>query len=265
MFAKTNFVRKSVYILYLHTQEMGQNSSRVRPESVAPEFLSWRRTEVKISPPKVGENWSLPIASFYHMFVRAKWGNVRTSRSLWPDWLEFDGSKGAESIQDVLVSHRWPRFDIKVLIFWSADRYRFCSFGFVVPSQIARKFGKSEPKAPISWDKYFNTSASKYTCESTNSGWVIWTTFQALKIYCTWRTWCKRRFWNIHFLHFGENDKILWGRKIGSFDPVIKNSSATDSRWPQIYIFTHSNATYPFRKVCSERTLLVYGQTNIRY
>ena len=34
-------------------------SSRGRPDSVAPEFLSWRRTEVKISPPKVPENWEL--------------------------------------------------------------------------------------------------------------------------------------------------------------------------------------------------------------
>ena len=30
------------------------------------------------------------------------------------DWLEFDGSEGAESVQDVRVRHRWTRFDIKV-------------------------------------------------------------------------------------------------------------------------------------------------------
>jgi hypothetical protein len=37
-------------------------------------------------------------------------------------------------------------------MFGSAAPYRFYSFGFVVPSQIARKSGKLEPKNPISYD-----------------------------------------------------------------------------------------------------------------
>jgi hypothetical protein len=126
----------------------------------------------------------------------------------------------------------------------------------VVPSQIARKFGKLEPKARINYDKYLNTSASKYARESTNLGWVIWTTFQALEMYCTGCTWWERRFWNSHFPHFWEIDQIWRGHKIGSFDPVITNSSATDSRWPQLYDCIRSNATYPFRKACSEQTSL---------
>ena len=42
---------------------------------------------------------------------------------------------------------------------------------------------------------------------------------------------------------------------------MIKNSSAADSRWPRLYVCTHSNATDILRKACSERTLLlvVYG------
>ena len=57
MFEKMTFVLKCV-----HSQEMGHdgdNGSTSRPESVAPEILSWRRTEVKLSPPKVAENWKL--------------------------------------------------------------------------------------------------------------------------------------------------------------------------------------------------------------
>jgi hypothetical protein len=38
--------------------EMGHNGSRGRHESVAPEILE-ERTEVKISPPKITENWRL--------------------------------------------------------------------------------------------------------------------------------------------------------------------------------------------------------------
>jgi hypothetical protein len=78
-------------------------------------------------------------------------------------------------------------------------------------------------------------------------------------------SWCERRFWNSHFPHFGEIDQIWRGLKIGSFDPVITNSSATDSRWPQLYICKHSNATYPLHKACSERTSLFYGQTNMKW
>ena len=52
MFAKTTFILKGGCILYLDTQEMGHNGSRGPPESVAPEFLSWRRTEMKLPPPK---------------------------------------------------------------------------------------------------------------------------------------------------------------------------------------------------------------------
>ena len=62
MFAKTTFILKGGCILYLDTQEMGHNGSRGPPESVAPEFLSWRRTEMKLPPPKVGENWNLAIS-----------------------------------------------------------------------------------------------------------------------------------------------------------------------------------------------------------
>ena len=103
MFAKTISVLKCVWILYLHKQEMGHNGSRGRPQSVAPEFLSWRRTEVKISPPKVAEISSFPIPHF----MRCSFGwNEATFVNVRPDWLEFDGSEDAESIQDVLVSHR---------------------------------------------------------------------------------------------------------------------------------------------------------------
>ena len=59
MFAKTMFVLKDGRILHLHTPEMSHDASRGRPESIAPEFLSWRRTEVKLSPPKVAESWKL--------------------------------------------------------------------------------------------------------------------------------------------------------------------------------------------------------------
>ena len=59
MLAKTTIVLTDVGILHLHTQEMGHNGSRGRPESVALEFLSWRRTEVGKSPPKVTEKWKL--------------------------------------------------------------------------------------------------------------------------------------------------------------------------------------------------------------
>jgi hypothetical protein len=144
MFEKMMFVLKCVWKLYLHRQEMGHNCSRGRPESVAPEFSSWRRTEVKISPPKATENRKPTVSSFHDMFVL---GNEATFVPVWPDWLEFDGSEGAESIQDVLVSHRKPRFAIKVWMFWSAAPYRFCSFGFVVPT---RKSAKLEPKVAVS-------------------------------------------------------------------------------------------------------------------
>ena len=69
-------------------------------------------------------------------------------------------------------------------------------------------------------------------------------------------TWFERRCWNSHFSHFWEIDQIWRGHKIGSFDPVITNLSATDARWPQLYVFSHSDATNPLRKACSERTSL---------
>ena len=69
-------------------------------------------------------------------------------------------------------------------------------------------------------------------------------------------TWSERRCWNSHFSQFWEIDQIWRGHKIGSFDPVITNSSATDARWPQLYVFSHSDATNPLRKACSERTSL---------
>jgi hypothetical protein len=53
------FVLKGVQILHLHRHEMGHNCSRGRPEAVAPEFLSWRRTQVELPPPKVAEDWEL--------------------------------------------------------------------------------------------------------------------------------------------------------------------------------------------------------------
>ena len=53
---------------------MGHNGtwhcSRGRPESVAHEILSWRRTEVKLPPPKVAENLQLAV-SFFHGFFRS--------------------------------------------------------------------------------------------------------------------------------------------------------------------------------------------------
>jgi hypothetical protein len=67
MFEKMTFVLKCV-----HSQEMGHdgdNGSSGRPESVAPEILSWRRTEVKLSPPKVAENSKLAVSSFHYTFV----------------------------------------------------------------------------------------------------------------------------------------------------------------------------------------------------
>jgi hypothetical protein len=49
----------------------------------------------------------------------------------------------------------------------------------------------------------------------------------------------------------------LAGPETWQIDPVIKNSRATDSHCPQLYVCTHSNATYLLRKACSERTLLL--------
>ena len=59
-----------------HSQNT-DSGSRGRPESVlvAHEFLSWRRTEVKLSPPKVAENGQLAVSSFHDMFV---WRNEAT-------------------------------------------------------------------------------------------------------------------------------------------------------------------------------------------
>ncbi len=54
MFEKMTFVLKCV-----HSQEMGHdgdNGSTGRPAPIAPEISSWRRTKVKLSPPKVAEN-----------------------------------------------------------------------------------------------------------------------------------------------------------------------------------------------------------------
>ena len=72
MFAETTFVLKDVRILHPRTQEMCHNASTGRPEPIAPEFLSWRRTEVKQSPPKVAENWKLAVSAFHEMSVLAK-------------------------------------------------------------------------------------------------------------------------------------------------------------------------------------------------
>jgi hypothetical protein len=73
MFAKMTFVLKCVRILHLHMQEMGGNGSKGRPKSVTPDFLSWRRTEVrlsmKLSPPKVAENWKVARGLVFQMFV----------------------------------------------------------------------------------------------------------------------------------------------------------------------------------------------------
>ena len=72
MFEKKTFVLKDVQILDLHTQEMANNGSRGQPESIAPEVLSWRQTEVKISPPKVAENCQLTRAL---LFINIRSGN----------------------------------------------------------------------------------------------------------------------------------------------------------------------------------------------
>jgi hypothetical protein len=90
-----------------------------------------------------------------------------------------------------------------------------------------------------------------------NSGGFIWNTFQAFKMYYTWCTWCESCFWNIYFPQFRESDQIWRGHKIVSFDPVITNSSATDSPWPWLYVCIHFNATCPRRKARSKRTLLL--------
>jgi hypothetical protein len=45
---------------------------------------------------------SLPVFSFLEMFVLE---NEAMFVPVWPEWLEFDGSEGAESIEDVHVSH----------------------------------------------------------------------------------------------------------------------------------------------------------------
>ena len=105
MFAKLMFVLSCVQILHIHSyrQEMGHNGSRGGPESVAPEFLSWTRTEVELSPPKVAVNGKSLFPPFMTCSFRQ---NEATFVAVWPDWLEFDGSEGVESIQDVLVSQR---------------------------------------------------------------------------------------------------------------------------------------------------------------
>jgi hypothetical protein len=46
-------------------------------------------------------------AEFGVILVISFWRNEATFVPVWPDWLEFDGSEGVESIQDVLVSHRY--------------------------------------------------------------------------------------------------------------------------------------------------------------
>ena len=56
---------------------------------------------MKISPPKVSEKWNVARGLVFQMFVL---GNEATFVPVLPDWLEFDGSEGAESIQGVLVS-----------------------------------------------------------------------------------------------------------------------------------------------------------------
>jgi hypothetical protein len=82
------------------------DGSRGHPESVAPEFVGRSQLKVKISPPEVGEIWRSVGAEFGVILVISFWRNEATFVPVWPDWLEFDGSEGAESIQDVLVSHR---------------------------------------------------------------------------------------------------------------------------------------------------------------
>ena len=82
------------------------DGSRGHPESVAPEFVGRSQLKVKISPPEVGEIWRSVGAEFGVILVISFWRNEATFVPVWPDWLEFDGSEGAESILDVLVSHR---------------------------------------------------------------------------------------------------------------------------------------------------------------
>jgi hypothetical protein len=172
-----------------------------------------------------------------------------------PDWLVFDCSECAESIQDVIVSHSKLIAGLGVTKNFE-NFYLRLHIGFAVLVSWCRS----------NWSKIqeVGTKSPHKLGESTNSGRVIWNTFQALKIHCTWCTWCERRLWNSLSRIF-RFDQIWRGHEIGSFDPVIKNSSATNSRWPQIYVCTHSNAAYLFHKACSERTLVVYGQMNMRY
>ena len=54
-----------------------------------------------LSPPKVTENWKVAHGLVFQMFVL---GNEATFVPVRPDWLEFDGSECAESIQDALVT-----------------------------------------------------------------------------------------------------------------------------------------------------------------
>ena len=103
MFAKTTFVRTRVWILHLHTQEMGHNSSRGRPESVDPSFCPRDEQKWKNPLPELPKIGSLHVSFFHKMFVL---GNEATFVPVWPDWLDFDGSEGAESIHGALVSHR---------------------------------------------------------------------------------------------------------------------------------------------------------------
>jgi hypothetical protein len=57
---------------------MGHNGSEGQPESVAPQFSSWRRTEVELSPPKVAENWKLTRFLQFKYVHSGKLSNVRT-------------------------------------------------------------------------------------------------------------------------------------------------------------------------------------------
>jgi hypothetical protein len=140
--------------------------------------------------------------------------------------------------------------------------YRICSsisvlqFWFRGSQSNCSKSGKLGPKAPTSQDKYFNTSASKYRILPVSRRTALMSFGQLFFSRC---------FRNSPFQHFFEIDQIWRGHKIRSFDPGITNSSAMDSRWPQLYVCTHSNATKSLRKACSERTLLQCRRVSMKW
>ena len=147
MFAKTMFVLKVCWIhIRLPTNPTNSQKCNTRQYMDNPsrkiKFSQWYSTCGRVSvcvwfmwyctsvPMNSANEWTLQLIAFdeYYRF---------------PQYTLYVQGKSLPTITVI-------RFDIKVWIFSSAVSYRFCSFGFVVPSQIARKSGKFQPKAPIS-------------------------------------------------------------------------------------------------------------------